>query len=99
MKKNGSSGFVKWLKRIGLALLALLLLLVLLFAGAAQAAGGLKWARSLKDAMAQAKERGSMIFICEAVSNEPSNDAQIEALSDPAFIKAARNSRGWFAFR
>lgn len=74
------------MKRIALSLVALVL-----FAGAVQAADELKWARTLKDAMAQAKERGSMIFICEAVSGEASNDAQIEALGDPAFIKAAKN--------
>jgi len=74
------------MKRIALSLVALVL-----FAGAANAAGGLKWARTLKDALAQAKERGSMIFICEAVSGETDNDAQIAALSDPSVVKALKN--------
>ncbi len=74
------------MKRIALSLVAIALL-----AGAANAAGGLKWARTLKDALAQARERGAMIFICEAVSGEPDNEAQIAALNDPAFIKAAKN--------
>ena len=70
---------------------AIALIVIFLASTAAQAAGGLKWARSLKDAMKQAKERGSMILICEAVSGEVSNDTQIAAYSNPSFVKAAKN--------
>ncbi len=74
------------MKRVALALIVLFLL-----SSVADAAGGLKWARSLKAAIQQAKERGSMILICEAVSGEADNEAKIAAYSDPAFVKAAKN--------
>jgi tetratricopeptide (TPR) repeat protein len=74
------------MKRTALCLVALFVL-----TASAAAADELKWARSLQEAMAMAKERGAMIFICEAVSGEADNDAQIAALADPAFIKAAKN--------
>jgi tetratricopeptide repeat protein len=74
------------MKRVTLSLLVVLALVTV-----ASAAEPIRWAQSLKDAVAQAKERGSMILICEVLSGEADNEAQIQAYSDPAFVKAAQN--------
>ena len=57
----------------------------------AVAADAVTWAKSLEEAMEQAKDRGSMILICQTIDNEASNEAQREVFKDPAFVKASRD--------
>jgi len=77
------------MKRFSLALAAGFVLALL--APPAVAQDGVQWVPSLKEALKQAKERGSLIFIGMTMENEESNDAQKLAYQDPTFVKASKN--------
>ena len=72
-------------------ILSLALLVVLAAPRPAAAADGVQWVHSLEQALREAKDRGSLIFIAELIDAEASNDAQKEAFRDPVFVKASRD--------
>jgi hypothetical protein len=73
------------MKRVFLVPLAFLLV-----CSTVSAAELVQWAKSLEEAMKEAKERGAMIFIAEVVADDPDNVAQTEVWKEPAFVKASR---------
>ncbi|MEN8148495.1 MAG: tetratricopeptide repeat protein [Planctomycetota bacterium] len=77
------------MKSLTLAVAVTIFLVVL--APAALAQDGVQWVPSVKEALKQAKERGALIFVGMTLADEASNDAQIEAYKDPAFVKASKN--------
>jgi tetratricopeptide (TPR) repeat protein len=69
----------------------ILVLLCVLASPALSAPEYVKWTKTLAGALAEAKERGSMVLVCEVLSGEASNEAQMGVYMDPAFVKASRN--------
>ena len=68
-----------------------ILVVLLLLASAAGAAEQAIWTPSLKEALNQAKERGSLVFIAMFVPNEADNEAQLQQFANPAFVKASKD--------
>ena len=78
------------MKRVFSPVLAVLLLS---FSGTTFAADQVRWVGTIEEAMKQAKERGSLIFVglVHDGDGDPANLAQNDQYADPAFVRAAQN--------
>jgi hypothetical protein len=74
-----------------LAIPPIVILLCVLASPVLAAPEYVKWTKTFAGALEEAKERGSMVLVCEVVSGEASNEAQMGVYMDPAFVKASRN--------